>query len=81
MSGLTLKIDTSIPALASASLYEVKGTDNGEGALLDFLHVIGETIGEISKYSGCILKHRSDVRTVDNNKIIQMDSTLPKISQ
>ena len=52
-----------------------KAIDNGEGALLDFLHVIGAMIGEFSKSSGCIFKNRSDKQTVDNNKIIQMDST------
>ena len=52
-----------------------KGIDNGEGALLDFLHVTGEMIGEISKSSGCIFKCSSDKWTVHDNKIIRMHST------
>ena len=52
-----------------------KAIDNGEGALLDFLHVTGEMIGEISKSSGCIFKCSYDKWTVHNNKIIRMHST------
>ena len=49
--------------------------------LVDFLHVIGEVVGEIRKRSCSTFKYRSDKQTVDNNNIIWMDYTVPKISQ
>ena len=60
-------IDTSIyttlleardPCLSKCIFARSIRIDNGEGTLLDFLHAIGEVIGEISKSSSCIFKFK-----------------------